>query len=42
MSEAYVHDGDWLVARGAQILDHILDQHRALGDLLLCGRSVCA
>ena len=32
----YVHDGDWLCTWITQILDHVLDQHGALGDLTRC------
>lgn len=32
----YVHDGDGLLARGAEVLDHVLDEHGALSDLALC------
>jgi hypothetical protein len=35
-SGTYVHDGDGLLARRAEVLDHVLDQHGALGDLTLC------
>ena len=39
----YVHDGDGLLAWVAQILDHVLDEHRALGDTALYKEdSVCA
>jgi len=31
----YVHDGDGLLARGAEVLDHVLDKHGALSDLAL-------
>lgn len=31
-----VHDGDRLLARRAQVLDHVFDEHAALGDLALC------
>jgi hypothetical protein len=34
----YVHDGNGLLARGAEVLDHVLDEHRALSDLALCER----
>jgi hypothetical protein len=34
--ETYVHDGNGLLAWGAEILDHVLDEHAALGDLALC------
>jgi len=30
-----VHDGNWLLAWGTEILDHVLDQHAALCDLAL-------
>lgn len=32
----YVHDGDGFLARGAEVLDHVLDEHGALSDLALC------
>ena len=32
----YVHDGNRLCAWVSQILDHVLDQHAALGDLTGC------
>ena len=32
----YVHDGDRLLAGRTQVLDHVLDEHRALGHLALC------
>lgn len=32
----YVHDGDGLLARSAEVLDHVLDEHGALSDLALC------
>jgi hypothetical protein len=35
--ETYIHDGNWLLAWSAQVLDHVLDQHAALGNLALCG-----
>ena len=34
--ETHVHDGDGLFAGGAEILDHVLDQHRAFGDDAIC------
>jgi len=34
----YVHDGNWLLTRGAEVLDHVLDQHGTLCDLALCER----
>lgn len=34
----YVHDGDGLLARGAEVLDHVLNEHGALSDLALCER----
>lgn len=34
----YVHDGDRLLAWGAEVLDHVLDEHGALSDLALCER----
>jgi len=36
----HVHDGDWLLAWRSEILDHVLDEHGALGDLALCGGVV--
>lgn len=38
-SVAYVHDWDWLLAWRTEIFDHVLDEHRALGDLALCENS---
>jgi hypothetical protein len=35
-SGTYVHDGDGLLARRTEVLDHVLDQHGALADLTLC------
>ena len=35
---SYVHDGNGLLARGAEVLDHVLDEHGALSDLALCER----
>jgi hypothetical protein len=35
-SGTYVHDGDGLLARRTEVLDHVLDEHGALGDLTLC------
>jgi hypothetical protein len=32
-SGTYVHDG--LLARGTEFLDHVLDEHEAVGDLAL-------
>jgi len=38
----YVHDGDGLLAGSTEVLNHVLDEHGALGDLTLCERlSVC-
>jgi hypothetical protein len=37
--DAYVHDGDRLLAGRTEVLDHVLDQHAALGDLALCGEE---
>ena len=34
----YVHDWDGLFAWSTEILDHVLDEHGALGDLALCER----
>lgn len=34
----YVHDRNGLLAGSAEVLDHVLDEHRALGDLTLCER----
>ena len=31
----YVHDGDGLFAGGTEVLDHVLDEHAALGHLAL-------
>jgi hypothetical protein len=31
----YVHDGDGLLAGRTEVLDHVLDEHGALGDLAL-------
>ena len=33
-----VHDGNGLLAWGAKVLDHVLDEHGALSDLALCER----
>jgi hypothetical protein len=35
-SGTYVHDGDGLLARRTEVLDHVLDQHGSLGDLTPC------
>jgi hypothetical protein len=35
----HVHDGDRLLAGRTEVLDHVLDQHAALGDLALCGEE---
>jgi len=32
LTATYVHDGDWLFG-SAQVLNHVLDKHRTLGDL---------
>lgn len=37
--DTYVHDGDRLLAGRTEVLDHVLDQHAALGDLALCGEE---
>jgi hypothetical protein len=34
----YVHDGNGLLAGGAEVLDHVLDEHGALSNLALCER----
>jgi len=36
---AYVHDGDGLFAGRTEVLDHVLDEHAALGNLALCGEE---
>ena len=33
--DTYVHDGNLLLAWGAKILEHVLDEDSALGDLLV-------
>jgi hypothetical protein len=38
-SGTYVHDGDGLLAKGNEVLDHVLDEHGALGNLALCGEE---
>ena len=35
----HIHDGDGLLAGRTEVLDHVLDQHAALGDLALCGEE---
>jgi hypothetical protein len=34
----YVHDGDGLLTRGTEVLDHVLDEHGTLSDLALWER----
>jgi len=35
----YVHDGNRLLAGRTKVLDHVLDEHGALGNLALCGEE---
>jgi hypothetical protein len=37
--DTYVHDGDGLLAGRTEVLDHVLNEHRALSDLALCGEE---
>jgi hypothetical protein len=38
-SGTYVHDRDRLLAGRTEVLDHVLDEHGALGNLTLCGEE---
>ena len=42
MRAAHVHDGNRLLAWVAQVLNHVADEHGALGDGTLCRLSVVA
>ena len=37
--DTYVHDGDGLLAGRTEVLDHVLNEHRALSDLALCSKE---